>query len=154
VGYPWVLGNSGSLVSIFSTFFIIFTNVILYYNHVIVCLWNTWIYLDTVCNVLCQITCMPFMYLYKYYYYYFFLSSNRIVACSRHDLSNKCLPGVKQQSPAHHCLYMLYSSITCATSGAKQLILPEYASSPRIFRGSCCGLWLLHWYLSTLLILW
>ena len=148
MGYPWVLGNSGSLVSIFSTFF--FTNVILYYSHVIVCLWNTWIYLDTVCNVLCQITCMPFMYLNKYYYYY--LSSNRIVICSRHDLSDKFLPGVKQQSPAHHCLYMLYSSITCATSGANSTYLSWVCEfTPR---GSCCGFWLSHWYLSTLLILW
>jgi hypothetical protein len=49
----------------FSSFFFsfFFTNVILYYSHVIVCLWNTWIYLNTVCNVLCQITCMPFIYL-------------------------------------------------------------------------------------------
>jgi hypothetical protein len=53
-------------LNIFHIFFIFFTNVILYYSHVIVCLWNTWIYLNTVCNVLCQITCMNFMYLNKY----------------------------------------------------------------------------------------
>ena len=58
---------------LFFFFFLFFlTNIILYYSHVIVCLWNTWINLNTVCNVLCQITCMPFMYLNKYYYYYYY----------------------------------------------------------------------------------